>query len=193
MQKIAGEHGLPNIIRHASILKGVEADSVQSIPHAIWKVSRSAVQPLNPQQSVADNPDKFSAKFRLTVFQQQLLGFFRGSPGGISIRFLRRFEARHFAKVGVDRQLWLRRRGSSCRVMLAAEVSGEWNFLHAAMHTSLFKSLERSRLCVRESAFNATLRENPTPAASLNQQEFDAAFAHAVTNGGHLLASFRKP
>jgi len=25
----------------------------------------------------------------------------------------------------------------------------------------------------------------------LNQQEFDAAFAHAVTNGGHLLASFR--
>jgi len=59
------------------------------------------------------------------------------------------------------------------------------------MNPSLFKSLQRGRLGVGETRFNATLGENPTSAAGLDQQEFDAAFTHAVTNGGHLLAFFR--
>ncbi len=61
------------------------------------------------------------------------------------------------------------------------------------MDTSLFKSLEGSGLGVGEAGFNAAFGENPTSAAGLNQQEFDAPSADAVTNGGDLLASFRKP
>src|SRR5208283_863011 len=63
------------------------------------------------------------------------------------------------------------------------------------MHASLFKSLERRGLRSRETGFNATLGKDPPPTTSLNQQELDAALAHAVTNGRNLLAasSFRKP
>ena len=194
MQKIAAEHSLPDIIRQASIFKSLKADFLQSIPrHAIWNVANSAVQSLDPQLSAFDNPSEFRAKFRWTVFAQALFSFFSGKPGGVSIRFLRRFEPGHFAKVGIDGELWLRRPGGRCRVRLATEVSGEGNSLHAAVNTSLFKSLERGGLRMREAGFNAALGENPTPAAGLNQQELDAAFTHAVTNGGHLSASFRKP
>ena len=61
------------------------------------------------------------------------------------------------------------------------------------MNTSLFKSLEGSRLGMRKAGFDSALGEDPACAAGLNQQEFDAASADAVTNGGNLLLSFRKP
>jgi len=194
MQKIAAEHSLPDIIRQAFIFKSLKADFLQSIPrHAIWNVAGSAVQPLNTQHGPFDSPSEFRPKFRWTVFAQALFSFFSGKPAGVSIRFLRRFEPGYFAKVGIDGKLWLRRPGGRCRVRLATEVSGEGNSLHTAVNTSLFKGLERGGLRMRETGFNAALGENPTPAAGLNQQELDAAFAHAVTNGGHLLAAFRKP
>ena len=61
------------------------------------------------------------------------------------------------------------------------------------MNARLFKSLEGSRLGVREAAFNAALGENPTSAAGLHQQKLDAASTQAIANGGDLLPSFRKP
>jgi hypothetical protein len=194
LEKIAGEHGLLDVLLQASVFKSLEADFLQFIPlYAIWNVAGSAVQSLDPQLSPFDNPSEFRAKFRWTVFTQALFSFFSGKPAGVSIRFLGWFEPGYFAKVGIDGKLWLRRPGGRCRVRLATEVSGEGNSLHTAVNTSLFKSLERGGLRMRETGFNAALGENPTPAAGLNQQELDAAFAHAVTNGGHLLAAFRKP
>jgi hypothetical protein len=57
----------------------------------------------------------------------------------------------------------------------------------------LFKSLEGSGLGMRKAGFHAAFWKNPTSAASLHQQEFDAASANAVANGGNQLASFRQP
>jgi hypothetical protein len=100
-----------------------------------------------------------------------------------------------------DGKVWLGRSGSSrprafrrsCSVRFATEVTGEGDFFHPAMNPSLFKSLEGSRLGACEAGFNTTFGEDPTSAASLNQQEFDAASADAVTNRCDLLTSFRKP
>ena len=61
------------------------------------------------------------------------------------------------------------------------------------MNASLFKSLEGSGLGVREAGFDAAFGEDPASAPGLNQQKFDAAPADTVTNGGDLLAFFRKP
>jgi hypothetical protein len=61
------------------------------------------------------------------------------------------------------------------------------------MNARLFKSLEGRGLSVCESRFDAAFGEDPTSAAGLNQQKFDAAFADAVTNGGDLLPFLRKP
>jgi hypothetical protein len=61
------------------------------------------------------------------------------------------------------------------------------------MNPGLFKSLERSRLGASKAGFNSAFREDPTSAAGLHQQEFDAAFADAVTNGSDLLALSQKP
>jgi hypothetical protein len=122
------------------------------------------------------------AEFRRAVFKQALLRFFNGKPGGISIRFLRRFEPEHFAKVG-----------SNGSVRFATEETREGDFFDPAMNAGLFKGLEGSRLSVREARLSPAFGENPTSAASLNQQELDAAFTDPVTNGGDLLPCFRKP
>ncbi len=150
-------------------------------------------------RSPVDDAGKFAAEFRRTLLEQAYFRFFSGKPGGVSIRFLRRFEARHFAKVGSDGKFWLDRSGTMPRVLFrscvasATEVSGEGDCFYPAMNASLFKGLESGRLGVREFGFNPTFWENPTSAASLNQQEFDAAFANAITNGSDLLAALRKP
>ena len=157
------------------------------------------MQSPNAGRGPVDDAREFCAKFRRAVFEETLLRFFSGKPGGVSIRFLRRFEPRHFAKVGGDGKRWRGRSASSrprvscrsCRSL--AEVTGEGDFFHPAMNASLFKSLEGSGLGVREAGFDAAFGENPTSAASLNQQEFEAASANAITHGGDLLASFRKP
>jgi len=46
-----------------------------------------------------DDASQFGAKFRRAALNEVLLRFFGGKPGGVSIRFLRRFQPRHFAKV----------------------------------------------------------------------------------------------
>jgi hypothetical protein len=101
--------------------------------------------------------------------------------------------------VGGDGKRWRGRLDKSAprvfcrRCWSLAEVTGEGDFFHPAMNAGLFKSLEGSGLGVREAGFDAAFGENPTSAASLNQQEFEAASANAITHGGDLLASFRKP
>ena len=147
-----------------------------------------------------DDANKFGTEFRHTVFEQALLRSFNGKPGGVSLRLLRRFQARHFAKVGSDGKPGLVRSASSrpcvfwssCRVAFAPEVSGKGDCFHPPMNASLFKSLKRSRLGVSKAAFNAAFRKNPASTPSLHQQEFNASFAHAIANGGNLLPSFRK-
>ena len=157
------------------------------------------MQSPNAGRGAVDDAREFGAKSRRAVFEQALLRFFSGKPGGVSVRFLRQFEPRHFAKVSSDRQLWLGRSGDRPRVFssfatrFAAKVTGKGNLFHPAMNTSLFKSLQGSGLGVREAGFDAAFGEDPASAPGLNQQEFDAAPADAVTNGGDLLASFPKP
>jgi hypothetical protein len=58
------------------------------------------------------------------------------------------------------------------------------------VNASLLKSLEGSGLGTRKAGFHAAFGKNPTSAASLHQQEFDAASANAVANGGNQLATF---
>jgi|HubBroStandDraft_1064217.scaffolds.fasta_scaffold03325_10 hypothetical protein len=148
-----------------------------------------------------NHASEFGAEFRRAVFEQALLRFFNGKPGGISIRFLWRFEPGHFAKVGGNGKVRPGRSGSSracafrgsSSLRFATEVTGEANFLHPAMNPSLFKGLKGSGLSVREARLSPAFGENPTSAASLNQQEFDATFTDPVTNGGDLLPSPRKP
>ena len=148
-----------------------------------------------------DDASQFGAKFLRAALKEALLRFFGGKPGGVSIRFLRRFQPRHFAKVGSDGKLWRGESGSSrslafcytCSVAFATEVTGKGDCFHPAMNASLFKSLEGSGLCVRKAGLNAAFGENPASTAGLHQQEFDAAFTDAVTNSGDLLPFFRKP
>jgi hypothetical protein len=60
------------------------------------------------------------------------------------------------------------------------------------MNPSFFKSLQGSGLRGRKAWFHAAFRKNPPSAAGLNQQEFNAAFAHAVTDCGNLLPPSRQ-
>jgi hypothetical protein len=186
----------------APVLKKLKVNFLQSVlAHAIGRFVGTAVQSLNPRHSAVDDASEFSAKFRRAGFEQTLFRFFGGKPGGVSIRFLRRFEAGHLAKVGSDGKLRLSRWGSgraripgkSCTVRVAAKVAGEGDFFHPAMNPSLFKSLEGSGLGVSEAGFDAAFGKNPTSTTGLHQQEFDATSADAVAHGGDLLASLRKP
>jgi hypothetical protein len=72
---------------------------------------------------------------------------------------------------------------------LATNVPGKRSFLHPAMNSRLFESLEGSRLGVCQPRFGASLRESPMSAAGPNQQEFDATAADPVANCGDLFAS----
>jgi hypothetical protein len=205
-EKVVAEYGLPEIAMYASVFKSLKSDFLQAVPpHAIRSVTGAAVQSPNPRYSAVNDASEFGAELQRPAFQQTLLRSFRGKPGGVSIRFLWRFEPSHFAKVGSDGKLWLGRpgRGSGRRagrrpraffrsgnVRFATEVAGEGDFLHPAMNASLFKSLEGGGLGVGEAAFDAAFGKNPKSAAGLNQQKFDAAFVHAITNGGDLLPFF---
>jgi hypothetical protein len=114
------------------------------------------------------------------------------------IRFLRSLEARYLAKVDNDRQP-RRRRSSSGRprvfprrrsIRFAAEIAGESLRFHPSMHPGLFKGLLCRGLRGRKSGFDPPLGENPTAAASLNQQKLYPAFTDAVAYGGNLLPLF---
>jgi hypothetical protein len=61
------------------------------------------------------------------------------------------------------------------------------------MNARFFESFEGSGLGVGEAGLNAAFGKNPPSASSLHQEEFNSAFADAVTNGGDLLAFFGKP
>ena len=75
----------------------------------------------------------------------------------------------------------------------APKISREGNFFDPAMNARLFNGLKCAGLRAGKARFDAAFGEYPTPAAGLDQQELDAVCADAVTNGGDLLAFFRKP
>ncbi len=211
-EKIAGEDGLPHFMMQATIFvrfKSVsckfvrfKSDFVQTVRmHAIGSVAGGVVQAVDPRNSAVDHANEFFAEIWRAVFEQALLCFLGGKPRGLSIRFLRRFEARHFAKMDADGKLGLGRcRAGRCSgffrccsirsssVRSAPEIAGKWGRLHTAMNASLFKRFEGRGLGMREAGFGSAFGENPAPAAGLDEQEFQAAFADAVANGGDLLA-----
>jgi hypothetical protein len=81
---------------------------------------------------------------------------------------------------------------------LAAKVTSEAGFLHAAMHAGLFERLEGGSLGVSEPGLDAAFGENPASLTGLDQEELDDAAAHPITNRRHLfallkLAQFRQP
>ena len=138
---------------------------------------------------------KFAADFRAAVLQEALLCFLGAKPGGMPIRFLRSLELRYLAKMDNDCQPG-RRRSSSGRprvlprrrsIGFVVEVAGECHRLYPSMNPGLFKGLLCRGLRGRKSGFDSPLGENPTAAASLNQQKFYPAFADSVADGGNLL------
>ncbi len=144
-----------------------------------------------------DDTGELGAEFVRATFQQALLCFFGGEPCGMPIRFLRRFEARNFAKVSTDGRAKGGNPISRVRflcffcIAVATKVAGEAEFFHPAVNAGFFESFECGGLGVGHAWFSAAFGENPTSAASLNQQEFDAPVAKAVANRGDLLPCFR--
>lgn len=182
--------------------EGLESNLLQRVfPRLNRWGRRTSVQAPDACRGTVDDQSEVGAEFRRAVFEQALLRFFSGEPGRVPIRFLRRFEPRHFAEMSGDGKFRLGKSGSSgsralsrsCSVGFATAVTSEGDFFHPAMNPSLFKSLEGSGLGVGEAGFNTAFGENPTTAAGLNQQEFDAAFTDPITNGGDLLPFLRKP
>lgn len=177
----------------------LKADFLQAVGgHAIRPVD-GAVQALDPRRSPVHDANEFRAKFRRAVFEQSALGLVRGKPAWISIRFLRRFEARYFAKVSSDSEFCLEFRiGRSSRgrrddlrggrVVGAPKITSESDGLDLAVNAGLFKCFEGRRLGMGKARFNSTFGENPASAASLHQQKFEAVSADAVTDRGDLLA-----
>jgi hypothetical protein len=78
-------------------------------------------------------------------------------------------------------------------ILMLSEVTSERDFFDAAMNTGLFDCLECRGLSLCEISLNAAFGESPAPTSRLYQQEFDVAFADAVTNGGDLPAFLGLP
>jgi hypothetical protein len=183
-----------------SVFISLKSDFVQTIfLQTIRRMTGAALQTLNPRNGTRDNADEFGAKLWRAVFAQTLLRLFGGKPGWISLCFLRRFEPGNLAEVSNDTGWFLDPResllafGDAWRFMFASKVTGESDCLHAAMNASFFKRLQSRGLSARKAGLNAAFGENPTSAASLNQQKFDATFPDAIADRGDLLPSLRKP
>ena len=97
--------GLPEGALKASAFKKLKAGFLQFffVP-AIGSVANAAVQSLDPRTGAVDDASEFGAKFRRSVCAQAQFRFFCGKPGGVSIRFLWRFEPCYFAKVNHNRE-----------------------------------------------------------------------------------------
>jgi hypothetical protein len=80
--------------------------------------------------------------------------------------------------------------GKVCRarIPLATNVARERSFLHPAMHSCLFESLQGSGLRVAQPRFDTAFGESPAPAPGLNEQELDATAVEPVANGSDLFA-----
>jgi len=200
LSKVSLQRGLPELVKRTPVFKKIEIDKLQTVfvqtvfPPAI----RCASQTVDPRHGTVDYAGEFSPELRRAVFDQALPGFFRGKPCRSPVRFLGLFQTSHFAKVGsngnvnINVDARLRRSGSSM-VGCATEISREGNFFDPAMNARLFKSLKRGGVGAGKAGLDAAFGEYPTPAAGLHQQELNTACADAVTNGGNLLASFRRP
>jgi len=193
-EKTADERGF-EIVRQPAVFKSLKFYFLQGVlVRAIFEFDvAGVVQSLNPRQGTVDDASEFRSEFGRAVFQQALFRFRWRKPGGITIRFLGRFEAGHFAQVSGDSGLRRGGTGNSSGGRSTTKIAGKGHFLHSAVNASLFNRFESCGLGVGQAGFDAAFRENPTSVAGLNQEEFDAGFLDTITNGGDLLASFRKP
>ena len=130
------EPGLPVPFVEASVFQKIEANLLQFVfelePR---RAMRAAPQPHNSRRSTVDHACEFRAEVVRSILAQPQFCFFRGEPGWIAIRLLRRFPSSYFAKVGGYGGF-----GNAC-VGRVATVARERNFLDPAMHTRFFKSL----------------------------------------------------
>ena len=150
-------------------------------------------QPLNAGEGTIYDASEACGELGAAAFTQTMFCLLRRKPGGIAIKFLRCFEARHFAKMSDD-GLFLRSYGFTGSTRLAAEITGERGFLHAAMNSGFLKSLQSGGLGMGQSGLGAAFRESPAAtAASLHQKEFDAGTANPVADGSDLGASAQAP
>lgn len=76
---------------------------------------------------------------------------------------------------------------------LVEAIAGEGHFFDPPMNAGFFIGLKSRRLSLGQAWFGSAFGEDPAPAASLNQQEFQAPAAGAVANRCHLLASTDLP
>src|SRR5579862_688612 len=79
--------------------------------------------------------------------------------------------------------------GAAHLAALALHVMREWSFFHPPVNSSLFESFESGRLGMGQARLGAALGKNPTPFASLHQQELDALPAHAEADRCYFLAA----
>ncbi len=108
-----------------------------------------------------------SRKRRFALSGENQVGLRLSSSGGP--------RRKHFTEMSGDGKLG---GGSAPHVAaLTLNVPGKGNFLHPAVHSGFFESLEGSSLSVSQARLGASLGKNPTLLAGLNQQEFDACAA----------------
>ena len=79
--------------------------------------------------------------------------------------------------------------GDVCRrAAFSVQISSERGFLHAAVDSGFLKSFKRRRLSVGQTRLDASLRECPSAAAGLYQQELNAVWPDTVADSRDLFA-----
>src|SRR5947209_16101345 len=73
--------------------------------------------------------------------------------------------------------------------LLAANIAGEGEFLHASTHACLFECLKGRRLSMGQAWFRTSFGEGPTTAARLYQQKFNLSFSRPEADRGNLLGT----
>jgi hypothetical protein len=145
-------------------------------------------QTLDSACGKVDHASEFGCELGRTILAEAALCLLGGKPSGIPIGLLRRFKAQDLTEMGADAALVPRRFRSPCVCALPPNVLGERCFLDPAMNSRLFESFEGSGLSVCQTRLGAALGESPMSAVGPNQQEFDAAGADPVADGGDLFA-----
>jgi hypothetical protein len=146
-----------------------------------------APEAVNAIDGVVDHTRKLGSIAGDPVFPQAPFRLFRREPIGIPVSFLRRTEPQDFAEVRVHRQF---DGGSiSQAAALAARVTSEACFFHAAVNPRLFKCFKGCRLGMGESRFGIALGEGPASAAGLHQKEFNGCPSHPITHSCNLFAA----
>jgi hypothetical protein len=189
LNRVAGKHSPAEIAEASSF--SLKTDSPQGISRRTIRSLVAAAQSLNPRNGTVDNASEFGPEFPRAIFKQTLLRVCGRKPGGIPIRFLGWFEPGYLAEMRGNGERSFRLQGIGYGARPPPEVPRKRNFFHPAMNARFLKGLKGRGLSECKTRLHATFGKNPAPAVSLYQQKFNATLSDAVTNGRHLLASFR--